>query len=163
MNISLKKKFSIIGIGSIGTLIILLMIETAFAQAITDFLIGNISDNSILLVIILGLFIFTLIISIIVGYFITEDINQTSVYKASGMSLLCLLIFLFIITNLSLFIYHRHVYQNIYGFEILWIFPEVLIYFSIYILGVVFNLFIIMILVYYVFFVIFLEKFFKMK
>jgi len=163
MNISLKRKVGIIGIGSISTLLILLMIETIFAQIISDFLIGHISDNLILLIIISGLFLFTIIISIIVGYFVSQDIHQDSVYKASIISLLCLLLFLFTISNGSLFIYYRNVYQNIRWFELVPVFPQVLISFSIYILGDVFNLFILMIVVYYIFFVIFLEKFYIRK
>jgi len=163
MNISLKRKVGIIGIGSISTLLILLMIETIFAQIISDFLIGHISDNLILLIIISGLFLFTIIISIIVGYFVSQDIHQDSVYKSSIISLLCLLLFLFTISNGSLFIYYRNVYQNIRWFELVPVFPQVLISFSIYILGDVFNLFILMIVVYYIFFVIFLEKFYIRK
>jgi len=163
MNLGFKQIISVVGVGSISTIIILLMVETAFAQILTDTLIGNISDNVILLVIILGLFIFTIIISVVVGYFITGNISQMSVYKASVMSLLCLIGFLFVITNTSLFIYHRDVYSQIYGLEIALIFPQVIVYFSIYILGTVFNLFVMVIVVYYLFFAFFLEKFYKIK
>lgn len=163
MNITIKKKVNIIGIGSLSTLLILLMIETLAAQILTDFLIGHISDNAMLLLIMSMLFIFTLIISIIVGYFITKDITRISVLKASIMSLACLLLFLFIVSNGSLLISYRNVYSNIHGFEILPVFPQVLIYFSIYILGDVFNLFLLQIVVYYVFFLLFLEKCYEVK
>lgn len=160
MDINLKRKVSIIGIGSLSTLIILLMVEVLFAQILTDTLIGNIDDNLMLLVIILGLFLFTIIISVIVGYFITEDISQISVFKSSTMSLIYLIIFLFVVSNITLFINYRNIYSEVYGFEVLWIFPQVLVYFSIYILGMVFNLFVLVIVVYYIFFIFFLEKFY---
>lgn len=163
MEISLKKKISIVGLGSVSTLFILLMVEVMFAQFLTNTLIGNISDNLMLLIIILGLFLFTIIIAFIVGYFITGDIKLKSVRNASIMSLGCLLLFLFAVANGSLFIFYRNVYQNIFGFEIIWIFPQVLVYFSIYILGDVFNLFLLQIIVYYVFFVIFLEKLYQLR
>ncbi len=163
MNISIKQKISIVGLGSVSTLLILLMIEVMFAQILTDTLIGNINDNLMLLIIILGLFLLTIVIAFIVGYFITQDIALKSVRNASIMSLMCLLLFLFIVSNGSLFIFYGNVYQNIFGFEIIWIFPQVLVYFSIYILGDVFNLFLLQIIVYYVFFVIFLEKLYQLK
>jgi len=163
MNISLKQKISIVGLGSISTLLILLMIEVMFAQFLTYTLIGNISDNLMLLIIILGLLLFTVIIAFIVGYSITGDIKLKSVRNASIMSLMCLFLFLFVVANVSLFIFYRYVYQNIHGFEILWVFPKVLVYFSIYILEDVFNLFLLIIFMYYAFFVTFLEKLYQLK
>lgn len=163
MEISIKRKISIIGIGSISTLLILLMIETAFAQILTDTIIGNISDNTILLIIMMGMFLFTIVISVIVGYFITQDITRTSVLKTTIMSFLCLLLFLFIISNGLLLIFYRNVYSKIHGFQVLFVFPSVLIYFAIYILGDVFSLFILEIVIYYIFFVIFLEKLYRGK
>ena len=163
MNISIKRMISIIGIGSISTLLILLMSEVAFAQVLTNTLIGNISDNLILLIIILGLFLLTIIIAFVVGYFVSQDIALKSVRNASIMSLGCLFLFLFIVANGSLFILHRSVYSKVSGFEILWIFPQVLVYFSIYVLGDVFSLFILEIIVYYCFFIVFLEKLYQVK
>ncbi len=163
MEISFKKKISVIGIGTISTLLILLMFEVLLAQIITDFILDSINDNTILLIIMMSLFIFTMIISIIVGIFITKDITRISVLKATIMSFLCLLLFLFIISNTLLLIFYRNVYSKIHGFEILFIFPSILIYFSIYILQDIFNLFIFEILIYYIFFIVFLEKFYKVK
>ena len=158
MNISIKQKISIVGLGSISTLLILLMMEVLMAQIITNTILNNISDNLMLLIIITSLFLLTAIIAFIVGYFITEDIALKSVRNASIMSLGCLLLFLFAISNGSLFIFYRNVYSKVCGFEILWIFPQVLVYFSIYVLGDVFNLFLLQIIIYYLFFVIFLDK-----
>ncbi len=163
INITIKRKINIIGIGSLSTLLILLMAEVLFAQILTDTILNSINDNIMLLIIMMGMFLFTIIISIIVGYFITQDITRKSVLKTTIMSFLCLLLSLFVISNVSLFIAYRSVYSEIHGFEILFIFPQVLIYFSIYILGDVFSLFIFEIIVYYVFFIFFLEKFYKVK
>lgn len=163
MYISIKQKISIIGLGSISTLLILLMTEVLFAQILVSTLIGNISDNLMLLIIILGLFLFTIIIAFVVGYFISQDIALKSVRNASIMSLACLISFLFVVSNVSLFILHRNVYSKIFGFEIIWVFPQVLVYFSIYVLGDVFNLFLLQIIVYYLFFIFFLEKLYKKK
>jgi len=163
MEISLKKIVSIVGLGSISTLLILLMVEVVFAQILTDTILNSINNNLMLLIIIIGLFLFTIIIAFVVGYFISQDIALKSVRNASILSLACLLLFLFIISNITLFIYHRKVYSKIYGFEIIWVFPQVLVYFSIYILNDVFNLFILTIVVYYVFFAFFLEKLYQIK
>ncbi len=161
MEISLKIKISIVGIGSISTLLVLLMWEVLFAQILTDTILNSINDNVMLLIIMTGMFILTTIISIIVGYFITKDITRISVLKTTIMSFLSLILFLFIISNVSLFILYRSVFSGIHGFQILFIFPQVLIYFSIYILNDVFNLFILQIVVYYIFFIAFLEKLYK--
>ena len=162
-NVSLSRKISIVGLGSISTLVILLMIETFFAQILTDTILGSINDNVMLLIIIISLFIFTIVIAFVVGYFISQDIALKSVRNASIFSLGCLFLFLFIVSNGSLFIYYREVYSGINGFEIVPVFPQVLVYFAIYVLNDVFNLFILTIIVYYVFFVFFLEKFYRMK
>lgn len=158
MNIDLKQKISIVGLGSVSTLLILLMTEVLFAQILTDTILGAINDNLMLLIIIIGLFLFTIIIAFIVGFLVIQDIALKSVRNASIMSLACLVLFLFVISNVSLFILYRDVYSQIYGFEILIVFPQVLVLFSIYVLNDVFNLFLLQIIVYYVFFVIFLEK-----
>ncbi|MFW9971266.1 MAG: hypothetical protein ACFFDF_13820 [Candidatus Odinarchaeota archaeon] len=163
MKISLMRKINIFVIGVIGTLVILLMIETLTAQFLTDFLIGHISDNVMVLILILGLFLLTIIISYIVGFFMTGDIQQISVLKASILSFACTILFLFIISNGTLFIYYPQVFSKIHGFEIALVFPQVLVYFAIYILNIVFNLFILTIVVYYLWFIFFLEKLYKMR
>ena len=161
--ISIKQKISVVGLGSISTLLILLMTEVMFAQVLTDTLIGNINDNLMLLIVIIGLFLLTIVIAFILGYFITQDIALKSVRNASIMSLMCLLLFLFGVANGSLFIFYRDVYSEVTGFEILWIFPQVLVYFSIYVLGDVFSLFILEIIIYYLFFIVFLEKLYQIR
>ena len=161
--ISIKQKVSIVGLGSISTLLILLMTEVMFAQILTDTLIGNINDNLMLLIVIIGLFLLTIVIAFILGYFITKGISIKSVQNASILSLMCLLLFLFGVANGSLFIFYRDVYSEVSGFEILWIFPQVLVYFSIYVLGDVFSLFILEIIIYYLFFIVFLEKLYQIR
>jgi len=163
MNISIRKMVSIAGIGSVSTLMILLMVEVMFAQILTDTIINNISDNLMLLIIMIGMFLFTIIIAFVVGFLITADISRMAVTKASIMSLLCLILFLFSISNGSLFIEYNEIYVNIHGFDLFWVFPEVLVTFSIYILGDVFNLFILVFITYYIFFIIFLEKLYEEK
>ena len=163
MNISIKKKLNIIGIGSVSTLLILLMVEVLFAQILTDTILNSINDNLALLIIMSGMFLFTIIISVVVGYFLTEDINLKSVRNATILSVLCLLLFLFIVVNSSLYLNYPEVYSKIHGFQILGVFPQVLIKFSIYILGDVFALFILEIIVFYLFFIIFLEKLYQKK
>lgn len=163
MQISLNRKISIVGLGSISTLLILLMIEVLLAQILTDTILGYINDNLMLLIIISSLFLLTIIIAFIVGYLISKDITFKSVGKASFLSLGCLILFLFVVCNTMLYFHYSYIYDNIVGLDILWVFPKVLVYFAIYILGDVFNLFILIIVVYYVFFIFFLEKFYEIK
>ncbi|KKL54466.1 hypothetical protein LCGC14_2265150 [marine sediment metagenome] len=163
MNISILRKISIVGLGSVSTLLILLMVEVLGAQILTDFVIGHISNNVMLLIIITGLLLFTIIISVIVGILITKEIKRTSVLKASIISLLSLLLILFIVSNITLFINYRDIYSGIYGFQVLLVFPQVLMYFGIYILRDIFNLFIFVMIIYYMLFVAFLEGFYVKK
>ena len=163
MNISIQKKITILGIGSLGTLMILLMLEVAFAQILTDTLINNISDNLMLLIIMMGMFLLTVVIAVVIGYYITADIRTKSVFYASVLSLGCLILFLFIISNVTLYANYYEIYVNIHGFEILPVFPQVLINFAIYILGDVFNLFILIFVSYYIFFIFFIEKLYVRK
>lgn len=163
MNLSLGRMISIIGLGSVSTLMILLMVEVLMAQIIVNTILNNISDNLMIFIIIFTLFLLTILISIIVGYVITKDVRIKSVRNASLLGLGCLILFLFAISNITLYIYYSDIYDNIYGLDILWVFPQVLVNFSIYILNDVFNLFILTIVVYYIFFVFFLEKLHEIK
>ena len=134
------------------------MLEVFMAQIIVNTILNNISNNLILLIVIISLFLLTIVISFIVGFFVAGDIRLKSVRNASILSLACLFVVLFVVCNVSLYLNYKDIYSQIYGFEILWIFPQVLVYFSIYILEDVFSLFVIIIIIYYAFFVIFLEK-----
>ena len=162
-NISLIRKISIVGLGSISTLLILLMLEVFMAQLLTDFIIGSINDDFMLLIIVIGLFLMTIIIAFVIGYFVSQDIALKSVRNASLMSLICLFIFLFVVCNVSLYLTYSFIYSNVVGLDILWVFPKVLVLFAIYILGDVFSLFILIIVTYYLFFIFFLERFYISK
>lgn len=148
---------SIIGLGSISTLLILLMTEVMFAQFLTNMLIGNINDNLTLLIIIIGLLLMTVTISAIISYVITTDIAVKTIRNTIFMSLMCLIIFLFAICNITLFLNYRHVYDNLRGLDVFFVFPEVLVLFSIYVLNDVFSLFVIVIIIYYLMFIFFLR------
>jgi len=163
VEISLFRKVSIVGLGSISTLLILLMLEVLLASIITDTILGFINDNLMLLVIILSLMLLTIVIAFIIGFLISKDIALKSVRNASILSLVCLLSFLFVACNVTLFFNYRYIYSGLIGFEIIPVFPQVIVYFSIYMLGDVFNLFILIIIVYYVFFIFFLERFYKKR
>lgn len=153
----MRRVLLILIIGPVATLLILLLIETLGAQILTNFLIGHISDNAMLLIIVMGLFVFTMIISIIVGFYISGNIDIGLVLGSSFLSFFCTLFLLFIISNGSLLSSYPEVYQKISGFEVFLKFPEELVDFGIYILPNVFYLFILTIVIYYVLFILFLE------
>ncbi|KKN47247.1 hypothetical protein LCGC14_0664680 [marine sediment metagenome] len=164
MNISIERKIGIIGSGIISTIIILLMLEVVYAQIISDTILNNLDDNTILLIIVSGLFIFTLIISVAVSLIITQDIKRTKVLRSSILSLIITLIILFMVSNITLILFYPVIFSELGEYyELLLIFPQVLIYFGVFILGDIFNLFFFTIIVYYVLFVYFLEKQYVMR
>lgn len=163
LKIPIKQKITILGVGFLASLLLLLIIYVMFAQVIVDFLINSIDNQIILSLIILGLLMLSFVISLIVGFLITDDIRKTSILKASIMSFLVNFIIILVISYVSLIIFYPNVFSEVSGLEIILIFPQVIIYFSIYILIHPFYLFIISSFVYFIIFIIFLEIYYESK
>ena len=161
MNITTKKKINIFMIGFVASLMFLLMFYVLFAQILSDFVIGNVEDNSVLFAIILGLLLITFFVSIIVGGMIIKGIKQTSIIKASIMSILLTLFIIIIISYIGLFVLFPQVFRELQDIEIILIFPQVIVYFGIYVLGQVYALFILTLIIYFLLFVSFLDVFYQ--
>lgn len=163
MKIPIKQKITILGVGFLASLLLLLIIYVLFAQVIVDYLINSLDNLIILSLIILGLLMLSFIISLVVGFLITDNIKETSVLKASVMSFLVNFFLIVIISYISMFIFYPNVFSEVSGLETLLIFPQVIIYFSIYILSHPFYLFIVSSFVYFIIFIIFLEIYHERK
>lgn len=155
------KKVNIFSIGLISSLLLLLMFYTMFAQLLVDFVIGELESNTVLFAIIIGLLLITSLVSITVGSLMIEDVKETVVIKASIMSLLLTFFVVFIVSYVSLIVLYPEIFLNVEGFEVILIFPQVIVYFGIYVLDQVYYLFILFSIIYFIFFVIFIELFFE--
>lgn len=163
MKIPLKQKVSIVGIGFISSLLILLIIYVLFARVIVDFIMNNIAETLILGVIVFGLLLLSFIISITIGFLITDEIRRDTVIMASMMSLLTLFTIILIVSYTSMAILYPGIYSKTRGPEAILIFPQVILYFSIYVLDHPFYLFIISSFVYFIIFTLYLESYYQRK
>ena len=161
MNITVKKKINIFAIGLISSLLFLLMFYVLFAQILSDFVIGNVEDTSVLFAIILGLLLITFFVSTVVGGMTIKGIKQTSIVKASIMSILLTLFVIILISYIGLFVLFPEVFRELQDIEIILIFPQVIVYFGIYVLGQIYVLFILTLVIYFLLFVSFLDVFYQ--
>jgi len=161
--ISIGDKISIFLLGLMFSIMLFFVIYTALAQVFTDFLIENFDDVTNLSIIVLTLLILSFIVSIGVGLLICGDISKSVIYKSSIMSFLINFVILIFIGYLSMFILYPQVFTNIVGVQVIFIFPQIIVYFAIYVVGNIFYLYIGTQILYFIFFIIFLEKFYQFK
>lgn len=117
--------------------IIFLMLQTFLAQILVDYVLQQISSNSYLIIMVIlmvGLTIF-MSISIIISVLIATQIKRTAVLKSSFFALFLNLFIWFSISFLSLFYYYPNIFNNIRGWELLTVFPILLMYYSVYVLN----------------------------
>jgi hypothetical protein len=161
--IPVGKKLNIFLLGIVASLLLYFVFQTLFASVIVDVFLGTFENQFILFLIILGFETIALIISIPVSFWITDDIQRSSVYKAALFSYLFNVVFLIVISYISLLVLYPEVFSEVSGAEIILIFPTVLVYFSIYVLGLPIYFFILSIFTYYLFFIILIDRFYKYR
>jgi len=156
-----KTKLKIFGLGFLFSLLGLLMIWAFYARLINDIAIDLLQGNDVLLLIIIGNIGITFIVSVVSGIFITEDIAKKSVYMASGVAILVSFIVLLGLCYFGLAITYPEIYSELVGFDLIFAFPSVIMTFSIYVLGNSFFINVIFIIIYYAFFLTFLDTFYE--
>jgi len=161
--IDIGTKINIFLVGSVASVLLFFLFEVIFARTLMDTVIGQYDDYTILFLIILGLQLISLIVPTFVSLWITENVSKSSIYIATFLAFLTNIVFLIGVSYVSLFILYPQVFDVVEGFEIILVLPSVLVYFGIYVLGNVFVLFIVSVVSYYIFYLIFLEKFYKYK
>ena len=160
--IDVKTKLNIIGVGILSSMLTFFIIYTLSARALTLTILDSLeSDTTLLLFIILSLEFIAFISSIAVSFLLTENIPNKHVIASSLVAYLCNLAFLVGISYASLFLLYPEIFQGLSGIEVLIVFPAVLIYFSIFVLGHPIYLIILSIVSYYMFFIVFLERFYN--
>lgn len=161
--INIGDKITVVILGMIFSVMIFFIIYTAFAQIFTDFLIQNFDDVTNLSIITITLLFLSFIASIGVGLLICTDINKSVVLKASIMAFMINFLILILISYFSIFILYPETFTNIVGFQVVLIFPQIIIYFCIYTIGNIFYAFILIQFIYFIIFIIFLEEFFQYR
>ncbi|MCP4651528.1 MAG: hypothetical protein GY853_15810 [PVC group bacterium] len=159
----ISERINILAIGIVATLLLFFIIQTAFARVLVDLFIGYLGNDMMLFLIIIGFESIVFFVSLAVGILVSEDIKKISVLKASLMAFILNLIFLMILSYISMFIMYPDIFSELQGPEVIIAFPTVMVYFSIYVLGQVFYLFVISIVSYYIFFTIFIGVFYQYK
>lgn len=156
-----KTKIKIFVIGFLVSLLAVLMIWAFYARLINDIAIDLLQGNDILLLIIIGNIGITFIVSVFFGIIITEDVAKKSISKASGVAIFVSFLVLLGICYFGLAITYPEIYSELVGFELIFAFPSVIMNFSIYVLGNSFFINIIFIIIYYAFYLTFLETFYE--
>lgn len=162
-NVRISNMINIFIVGIMSSILITMMLYLLLAQIINSTVIGVLDDLSILYLLIFGLEIIALICSIIVSFWIADNIKGSSVYRASILAFLCNLVSLLIISYGSLYLKYPEIFSELNGPEIFLVFPQVIVYFGIYILGHPIFIFIFSNIVYFLFFVVFLNQFYAIE
>ena len=140
---------------------IFLLIYTLFARVLVLTILEKGAPDFTILFLIISLELISFISSVFISIWRVDDLPDSIVLSTA---LVAFVINLFIIAGISygfLYILYPEVFSEVHNFEIIYIFPSVLLYFSVYVLGNPMFLFIISIINYYVLFIIFLEIFYK--
>ncbi len=149
--------------GVFGNLFILLILYALMSQIFLDFIIGNISNQIILGLIIFSLMFISIVLSLLISLWITNDVKLRAIYKAMVLSFFGTLIVLTFLSYFSLYALYPDVFNEISGIEVLWVFPQVIMTFSIYVLSHPFYIVIIVSIIYFAFYIFLLEYFYEPK
>ena len=160
---NLYRMLGIVGTGIIVSMLFILMIYLAYAQFLLDFVLNNLSNSTNILVIILGLFGITIVVSLISGFLINKEMKNIVIFKASILSLLTTVFILFIISYVAAFLQYRFVFEELQIWEIILVFPQILVYFAIYTLDNFFMLFVLFNFIYFIIYSIFLQAFHEVR
>ena len=102
-------------------------------------------------------------VSLGVGFLVVKDTKEITILKASILSLLLLFLTLIIVSYVFLLTLAPQIFSQVDSYEIIIIFPQVMVYFGVYVLGNIFMLFIMSIVIYYIYFLVFIEVFYEYK
>ena len=140
-------------------MLLFLLAYTLFARVLVLTFFGE-ENHLSLLFIVTGLELIAFISSIFISLWQTDDLPEKIVLKTAFVTFVINLIIINILSYGSLFILYPGIFKNLSLIEIPLVFPTVLLYFSIYVLGHPIYLFILSIITYYLLFIIFLELYY---
>jgi len=145
------------------TILFFIILEVLFAQFTIDLIMVYFEQDFILLFIILGLDLVILTLSIIVSIMLTEHVEKKGIYKAGIMAYFSSFLFMLLMGYITLYLRYPQIFNEVTGIEILLIFPQIIVYFTLYILQIPILFFILTSIVYSIFFIIFLTEYYEYK
>lgn len=159
-NVALK----IIVFGPLISLFAFLMLEVLTAHFFVNFIINNLEDRVTLSLIILVLLAISFITSIAAGLLITkEDLKKIVVIKASTMAYFVSLACIIVISYAYMLTFHTSFFAELNWIDFFLQFPVVIVFFGIYAFNSIISLYLFTGICYFIFFIIFLEKYHEYK
>lgn len=151
-----QKKVNIVGIGIITSILVFLLAYTVFARTLVITLLNKGNDIGLLLLV-MCLELIAFISSIVVSIWQTDDLSQKLVIKTALISFGVNLIILTVLSYGTLYLIYPEIFEGLELYELVPVFPTVLLDFSIYILGHPIYLFILSIIIYFLLFIVVLD------
>jgi len=165
LRLSLQEIAKILVIGPATAIISFFILEVATAQFFETYILAYFEegDNLIVGLLILAFFGIAMLVSIIAGVLITDDMKKLSVLKASLMGFLTSLFIVIVIAYIFVHqLYPEFFFENISEwFDYFILFPNVIVVFAIYVLDSLFYLYVIVVLSYFIIFTIYLEIYYE--
>lgn len=163
MGLALKEKINLLVIGITASFLLFFILYVLFANILSQSLEKLTENNEILLIIVLGIQLISFIAAILVGFWADTGVNSNVIIKASIFAFLSNILFITAISYSFLFILYPGYMASFSPGELLLYFPSILIQFSIYVLGHPIYLALVSIISYFGFYILFIEKFYKIN
>lgn len=163
MVFDLSQKVNVLIIGVVSSLLLLFMIYVAFAQFFLDYIEGVVDPDLNLSFLIIGMLFVSIFSSVIVSFVVVKNVKVISIIYASLLAYFVHFFLIIVVSYVSLFSFYPEAFEGLTGLDYLFVFPMTIVYFSIYVLDQFIYLFFISVIIYYIFFVIFLDRFYVPK
>lgn len=161
--ISVKEKVKIFIGGALFSLLVVLFLWALLARIIYDLAVkpATLSNNMILFLIIMCLLLISFIASILISFRLVDDISKYTLLRSATVSYITSLAIIIALSYLYFLIFHLDlILATDPPWLIAFIFPSLIVNFSLYAFDIPFMIVIITIVFYYIFFIIFIERFY---
>jgi hypothetical protein len=160
-DITLTKKVNIILTGALASVLVFFVLYAAFARTLFITVFEDLKDhNNFLLWFVLIIEGIATIAAILVSFLVVDDIPKKYSLAAGLVAFLTNTTLLIVISYIGLFITRPDLFQGLQGFDVILVFPTVILYFSIIILGHPIYFVLLSMLTYFPLFVMYLELFY---
>jgi len=154
-------KLNILGIGILVSFLLFYVVYTLLARILSITVLLDLLDatNTALMILVISLFGISIGMSVFVSVLFSDDLPSRSVVlKSILMSFVLNFVLILGLSYVILYIVSPVLFSQVSGIEIFYVFPKVIIYFSIF-LGHPLYLGVLSILIYYISFIFFLDHF----
>lgn len=163
MAFDFTQKLNVLIIGIVSSILLLFMIYVAFAQFFLKYIEGTVAPDFYLAFLIIGMLFISIFSSVITSFLTVKNVKLKSIIYSSLLAYLIHFLLIISISYISLFAYYPEVFSGLSGSDYFFVFPMVIVYFTIYVLEQFIYLFFISVITYYIFFVIFLDRLYVEK